>query len=124
MEMEEDDRSGWTIRYDAREYLQANPNPHGFAGNRFRDNQDALQFVEQLYTLGATAIYVTSIYDEDYRIEEEGGPYADALDVAMPDDLETRRRLIEVYDRECDPQAWTQVAAENLGVAELVFWWD
>ncbi len=122
--MLDDDRSGWTVRYDAREWLGSNPNPRAFAGNRFRDNQDALQFVERLYTLGATAIYVTSIYDEEYRIEEEGGPYADALDVTMPDDLETRKRLIELYDQECDPSARSQVAPENLSVVELVFWWD
>lgn len=120
----DDDRSGWTIRYDAREYLRVNPNPRPFAGNRFRDAQEALAFVEQLYDIGSTAVHVTSIYDEAYRIEEEGGPYADALDVAMPDDLEVRRRLIEVHERECDPQEWSQVSAENLAVTELVFWWD
>ena len=71
-------------RYEALAWLESNPNPYALAGNRFTSTEDALIFVERLYEYGAVEVLVTGIYDEDWRIEAEGGPYADTLIVRLP----------------------------------------
>ena len=75
-------------QYEALAWLESNPNPYALAGNRFHSTEDAIAFVEMLYEAGAVEVLVTNIYDEDWRIEAEGGPYADSLIIHLPQDSE------------------------------------
>lgn len=71
---------------EAQHWLTNNRNLHCFASNRFGHKEKALDFVKQLYRTGAVRVEVTQIYDEAWRIAEEGGPYADTLLVHLPSD--------------------------------------
>jgi hypothetical protein len=87
-------------RSEAAAWLQANPNPYALAGNRFASTAEALAFVETLYAVGAMEVLVTGVYDEEWRIELEGGPYADTLIVRLPSEPERRRALFEIVYEE------------------------
>ncbi len=108
---------------EAREWLARNPNPWPFAGNRFADAREALVFVNLLYELGAVHVQIDNIHDEDWRIEENGGPYADTLIVELPEDPAAKARLRELHEVELvekqglDIDPYTQRDA-------LIFWWD
>ena len=69
-------------RENARDWVLRNNNPYCFASN-YWDKSQFLEFVEQLLTLGAT-VEVGGIYDEPWRIEQEGGEYAETLFVTLP----------------------------------------
>ena len=79
---------------EARNWLTSNRNSYCFAGNRFEHKDKALDFVEQLYRVGALRVEVTDIYDEEWRIGTEGGPYADTLRVHLPSDSDLLAELM------------------------------
>jgi hypothetical protein len=109
-------------RYEAREWLQSNPNESALAGNRFEGTADALAFVEHLYAEGAVHVSVTGISDEPWRIELEGGPYADTLIVELPADGSQRSVLFRI----CNEEAWREGFSPELdsGQREVLLWWD
>jgi hypothetical protein len=108
---------------DARQWLNDNLNPHCFAGNRFYDKQEALDFVNRLYELGAVRVWVDNILDEPYRLREEGGPYADTLIVELPEDRLARAKLHEVFEYELHERQGLDLepCTED---DTLIFWWD
>lgn len=71
---------------EAKEWLKENRNKYALAGNRFAGTKDAIKFVDKLYELGAVKVVISkdSIYDEKERVKKEGGPYADAIVVTLP----------------------------------------
>ena len=69
---------------EALAWLSNNPNPNGFASNHFQSIDGARAMVQQLYQKGATKVRVTRILGEDWRIQSEGGPYANTLLVTLP----------------------------------------
>lgn len=71
-------------RLEACRWLKKNRNEHAFAGNRFDNNEAALNFIQNLYQNGALEVIVDNIFRESWRIRECGGPYADSLIVLMP----------------------------------------
>jgi hypothetical protein len=91
-------------RYEARSWIEENPNLYPLAGNRFETKQAAIEFVDQLYSIGAGTVYVTSICSEDWRIREEGGPYADRLIVILPADAQKRNDIFNIYTEEAEQE--------------------
>lgn len=69
---------------EAIQWVKKNKNSSCFASNYFYDNKQALIFFKGIYKSGATLIEITNIYDEDWRITEEGGPYADRITIYLP----------------------------------------
>ncbi len=109
-------------RYEARTWLKDNPNPYAFAGNRFETKQEALDFIERLYSAGAVTVYVTNTHNEDWRIKQEGGPYADTLIVKLPTDPQKRRVIFRINSEEAQKEGFAPDA--DTGQNELLFWWD
>ena len=107
-------------RPEAREWLKKNDNESPLATNRFDDSEEALSFVNKLYELGAVRVEVDNILEEDWRIQEEGGPYADTLIVILPKDAEKKKTLIKLQTKEFP--AWE--TQSNSGEEQAVFWWD
>ncbi len=109
-------------RYEARAWLESNPNPYALAGNRFTSTEDALIFVEKLYEYGAVEVLVTGIYDEDWRIEVEGGPYADTLIIRLPSEPERCHKLFEITNEEATREGFSP--ERDMGQEEIMLWWD
>ncbi|WP_066061401.1 hypothetical protein [Neobacillus soli] len=89
--------------FEALEWLTTNKNPSALASDRFGETANAIKFVEKLYELGALKVNVIGILDEPERIEEEGGPYATALIVELPQE-DKREKLIQFYKKEMEEQ--------------------
>jgi hypothetical protein len=108
---------------EARTWLMQNGSKHCFAGNRFYDRQEALDFVNRLYDLGALLVMVDNILDEPYRLREQGGPYADTLEVYLPPEAKGRNDLRSVFEHEL-----SELQGLDLDKYQqtdlLVFWWD
>jgi hypothetical protein len=108
---------------EARTWLMQNGSDHCFAGNRFYDRQEALDFVNRLYALGALLVMVDNILDEPYRLREQGGPYADTLEVYLPPEAKARADLREVFEHELsDLQGLDLDKYQQPDL--LIFWWD
>ncbi|MED1466926.1 hypothetical protein [Bacillus salipaludis] len=90
--------------FEALKWLKNNKNPSALASDRFGETPYAIKFVEKLYELGALKVNVIGILDENERIEEEGGPYATALIVDIPQDEDKRDKLIKFYKKEMEEQ--------------------
>jgi len=71
-------------RPEALSWLKTNKNPNPFATNRFQTAAEAIEAVKRLYAAGAIEVHVGPTLDDSDRIEEEGGPYADGLNVVFP----------------------------------------
>src|SRR5882762_3938180 len=86
---------------EAWKWLRTNQNPSALASNRFGSTQDALEFVDKLYAVGAKRVMVPkdSIQDDKQTIEREGGPYADALIVELDPETDSSE-LIRVCAEE------------------------
>lgn len=108
--------------HEAREWLKANSNPAALAGNRFDSSEEALAFVESLYAAGATQVLVSGILDEDWRIQREGGPYADTLIVILPTDPKQRAALFRMAAKEAEHEDFEPEV--DRGQSQLVLWWD
>jgi hypothetical protein len=110
-------------RYEARSWITDNPTTiPPFAGNRFESRQEALEFVDKLYSAGAEEVYVTSICSEEWRIREYGSPYADRLIVILPSDKQKRSNIFTIYIEETQKEGLE--ADLDTGQKELLFWWD
>lgn len=109
-------------RYEARAWLAANTNPFPFASNRFESREAATAFVDSLYAMGADTVYVLNVLQEPDRIQEEGGPYADALLIRLPADAAYRARLFAVNAREAGREGFDP--DPDRGQLYLFFWWD
>ena len=71
--------------------------------------------------MGAEEVTVDGIRDEEERIQKEGGPYADALKVKLPEDPEKRKSLFDFVNSEVDDPEFQQ---EDTGQKEITLWWD
>ena len=65
---------------------------------------------------------MTSVCSEDWRIREEGGPYADRLIVILPSDQKKREDIFQIYTEEAKQEGL--VPEVDTGQKELLFWWD
>ncbi|RKZ79904.1 MAG: hypothetical protein DRR19_24370 [Candidatus Parabeggiatoa sp. nov. 1] len=107
---------------EALSWLQSNPNPSPFASNRFDNKEKAINFVKELYSLGCEKVYVTNILDEDWRMREEGGPYADTLIAELPEEGYGRRTIFEMHNEEASFEDFQREFDDEQN--ELQFWWD
>ena len=109
-------------RIEAKEWFKNNKNQYSFASNRFGENKNAEAFINNLYDLGAKNIFVTNIMEEDWRIKEEGGPYADSLIVILPNNKKQRKEIFKISSDEAIREGF---APENdTCQIQLFFWWD
>lgn len=109
-------------RYEARAWLAANANPFPFASNRFESREAAAASVDSLYAMGADTVYVLNVLQEPARIQEEGGPYADALLLRLPTDPAARAGLFAVNALEAGREGFEP--DRDRGQRYLFFWWD
>lgn len=111
---------------EAREWLANNGNASLLAGNRFAGREAAQQFVETLYDIGAEGVYVSMIYNETWRIEKEGGPYATSLIVKLPKDKKVRQKIFAIAEEEARAEGFLDdnESIEDRGEDEITFWWD
>jgi hypothetical protein len=99
-----------------------NGDDNAFASNRFQGTENAIRFVEALYTAGAARVIV----NQENIVDEGGGDlYADALVVLLPQDPAAYSRVVKLCKQESDREegsASSDAEWENL---ECVFlWWD
>ncbi len=66
---------------------------------------------------------VDHIYDEAYRIERDGGPYADTFIVELPQDHAAWARLYELFEYELGERQGLELDQYKADNA-LIFWWD
>ena len=105
---------------EALAWLKCNKNRYAFASNYFGDTKEAIKYVKQLYDNGATLVEVDGILDEDWRIKEERGPYADTLMITLPKNKTARLELVTVvYDSHPD-----EVDADWNSDKPIRLWWD
>ena len=88
---------------EALSWLLSNKNETALATNRFGGTANAIKAVRRPYAAGATRVEVDVMYDELWRIEEEGGPYADAIDVTFT--KEKSKEILQVI-RSLRPSGW------------------
>jgi hypothetical protein len=106
-------------KVEALSWLQSNPNPFPFASNRFGDKEEAINFVKELYRLGCEKVYVTNILDEDWRMREEGGPYADTLIAELADSGYGWKAISKIHEEETEDFERAFDAD-----TKFRFWWD
>jgi len=110
---------------EALEWLKKNNNISAFSSDRFGETSNTIEFVENLYRIGAVKVNVGGIWEEPERIEEEGGPYASILLVELPEDPERREKILDIYNMEIKKYELNE-GEEFEGVSKniLAFWWD
>jgi hypothetical protein len=115
---------------EALQWLRDNRNNAALAGNRFHSTQEAIEFVQCLYDAGAeaVAIPIKRIFSEAWRIEQEGGPYTETLLVKLPKELEKRRAVWRICEREYQREygeEWEQSPEDFIPSSGIVdLWWD
>jgi hypothetical protein len=110
---------------EALQWLSNNQNSQTFACSRFSDTESAVDFVRQLYRLGAQEVRVAGILDERWRSAEDGGPYNDCIVVYLPKDEQQRNSIFEFYLQEIDNNNCHD-GEHPIGQSHerISFWWD
>lgn len=111
----------WGFNMDALKFFKDNKNEYCFASNHFDSSEAALKFVKKLYNLGALDVVVSGIYDEDWRIKEEGGPYADTLMITLPKSKNDRLNIQAAIFKE-RPDEVSNIDWNTSKTVRL--WWD
>jgi hypothetical protein len=113
---------------EALQWLRDKAAPKGFALNRFADKDEAVRFVEQLYQLGASRVFVPedSIRDYERLRRAVRGATSDSLVVVLPSDPAKRKALLEFYHTEASSEGLEEDTPEQSIVDGqcLYFWWD
>jgi hypothetical protein len=113
---------------EALQWLRDKAAPKGFALNRFTDKDRAIRFVEQLYELGASRVFVPedSIRDYEGLRHAVGGATSDSLVVVLPSDPVRRSALLEFYHAEATSAGLEEDTPGQSIVDDqyLYFWWD
>ena len=108
--------------YEAKEWLEKNPNPNALASNRFVSTQKALEFVNLLYEKGADAVYIAKVYDSESTIKGAKGLYSDTLIIVLPEKKMQRKEILKIFAAESLDQGHAPVP--DKGQKELLMWWD
>ena len=106
---------------EALRWLYSNNNESPFASNHFGYNETIISFVESLYEEGALVVTISNIYDEEERIKNEGGPYADTIYIHFPEDEEKQDRLNLLIAKENPDELDVH---EDYTGKYLRLWWD
>lgn len=109
---------------EALQWLEANRNESALASNRFGETHHAIAFVKSLYAQGAKGVYIwqESITDDPETLEFEGGPYADALVVEMPEPGEVRNRLARTCHEELAREGFDSSEVDSS--PRILLWWE
>jgi len=109
---------------EAWKWLRMHRNPSALASNRFASTQEALEFVDKLYAMGAKRVLIPkeSIHEEKQRIEHEGGPYTDTLMVELDPEVDSSD-LIRLCAEEGEGED-EGFFGEPIDGRWLCFWWD
>jgi hypothetical protein len=109
-------------RFEARRWLLGNRNPSALASSRFETTAAALRFVDRLVAAGAESVFVTGVSSEPWRVKAQGGPYADALVIVLPEDNARREDLFRLINREV-VKAGMPVQYDE-GQEDMLLWWN
>lgn len=116
---------------EARNWVETNKSTNTpLAGNRFASRDEALDFIDELYEKGAARVSIEDELDEDWRIKEEGGPYATSLLIELPRDQESKDQLFQIYceelTREFSIDLAIQECLSNVDHTQthVTLWWD
>jgi hypothetical protein len=109
---------------EALGWLRENRNESALASNRFGETDRAVRFVEELYASGARLVIVPdeAINSDDDTMRFEGGPYADALLVNLPEDEVKRKAVIAICQRELKREGFK--LEEGMSNDQIYLWWD
>src|SRR5258705_5682071 len=106
---------------EARQWLESNANPAGFASNRFASPAQARLFVAALYTAGAKRVIIPKTCIRDDEIEmKQGGPYADAILAEF--DPKNCEEILRIFRSEAQHEGYDEEVTRDDGW--IVFWWD
>jgi hypothetical protein len=108
---------------EALSWLTSNKNDCALAGNRFHTTAAAIEAVKRLYTAGATAVYVGIPLDESERIQKDGGPYADALEIVFPEE-KTKEVMAVVRSLRPDAGGKMKEIIKKDRYRLAMLWWD
>lgn len=114
-------RAGSRPRHiEARKWLGRKRTPSMLASNRFGSMDEALEFIEELYTAGAAAVLVPGdAVDPD---DGAGFAHVDVLIVRLPGDPQARERILAITNREAHNQGLDE--EEDEGQTDVRLWWD
>ncbi len=87
-----------------------------FAGHVFDTKEDALNFVDKLYELGATKVLVGEV--KGYSQNEPDRPYADELIVELPEDSTKRQEIFSFLKASEPSEDYKEQGQKTI----LVFW--
>lgn len=105
---------------EAKNWLKSNRHTAALASNRFGSTDEALEFVEQLYSAGAVKVVVlpSSIIAEP----DLDGDYADALIVVLPDESSAMARVLAIGNAEAARDGMELGPETKQGL--MFLWWD
>ena len=106
---------------EALAWLEKNPDPSPLAPNRFDGKVEAIQFIKNLYDLGATNIYVAG------ASENMGIIIADSVNFDLPTNKRNRKKILALVETEMRNQGFFEEDLEKLKdyqESTIGFWWD
>ncbi|MGH7695591.1 MAG: hypothetical protein ACRENH_11460 [Gemmatimonadaceae bacterium] len=109
-------------RYEARAWLVSTGNSAPFASNRFSTREAARAFIDSLYAAGADSVWILNVQTDSAMVADEGGPYADAPLVRLPNADSARNLLFDFEAREARHEGFDP--ERDRGQRYLYFWWD
>lgn len=103
---------------EALKWLRASDNESALASNRFGETRDAIRFVQQLYSAGASRVTVplASIRKDDVET------YADSLVVTLPSDPGKRQRVWKLCASELKREGGKP--GDSSDEDQVLLWWD
>ncbi|MGY0312254.1 hypothetical protein ACV4QK_10295 [Alteromonas macleodii] len=66
----------------------------------------------------------SAIYDSNNRIQQEGGPYADALEISLPTAQSEREAILNIANQEATNQGMAFNPESDVINNKLLLWWD
>ncbi|MEO6064793.1 MAG: hypothetical protein ABIP49_03295, partial [Lysobacterales bacterium] len=107
---------------EAAAWLRANWSDSAFATNRFHTTAGAAEFVNELYSAGATEVSVDNVM---LLPNHNWAPYADTLLVRLPENAVKRKALFDLMEHvgQPDEDGVDEVLIES-GQQEVRLWWD
>ncbi|MBI2823155.1 MAG: hypothetical protein HYX69_00530 [Planctomycetia bacterium] len=104
---------------EALGWLRKSKNESALASNRFGETQNAVRFVQQLYSAGAANVIVPMAAIQNDGVEI----YADSLVVTLPTDPAKRDRVWKLCAQELRREG-DKVADKPGSEEHVLLWWD
>jgi hypothetical protein len=103
---------------EALKWLRKNDSDSALASNRFGETRNAIQFVQQLYSAGATRVIIPlpAIQKDDVET------YADSLVVTLPSDPTKRDRVWKLCVEELKREGVKP--GDTSSQDQVLLWWD